>query len=417
MNCNEFKELISEYIDDDLDSYNKKMFEEHMKSCKNCMSEYLVFKKIIDGAHELPMEELPKGYCDKLRDNLNRTKKEQKMSMRKRILKYTSIAAVFLLVLSGVYIVSNNYTKNMDFDGIGLSGNNRNDNYAYNESAEQSYDNSEENYDMNKSRSEPEVEGIVEGNNNYSETDNLSVAQNTNVNQKNNRTSKIIKSCIIDTNTVEYDKFVDELTNIIKQSSGYVEYNRTYTVSKSDTMKLKCGDLRVRIPQEKFDFIVKFINNESDVYNQTLNEDDVTKYYYDTENVLTNLKIQEEKLRDLYGKAANLTEILQLESEITRIRTEIDSYSITLSDIDDRVSMSTIQLNITELEGASIVAQPSNNMWKRASEGIIKTINSIIGSVQNFIIWIIINLPYILIVAIILIILLIIIKRKQKKNK
>jgi len=106
-------------------------------------------------------------------------------------------------------------------------------------------------------------------------------------------------------------------------------------------------------------------------------------------------------------------EMLLIENELRRIRTEIDALNLSLSDIDDRASMSTITLEVEEVLKANLTIANRESLWERSKEGFINTINGIVDIAENIVIFIISLSP----VLIPIIILLIIIYIKVKKNK
>lgn len=46
MTCPEYKDLMMGYLDGELDNEQKNRFEEHIKTCRNCSSEFEQFKKL-----------------------------------------------------------------------------------------------------------------------------------------------------------------------------------------------------------------------------------------------------------------------------------------------------------------------------------------------------------------------------------
>jgi predicted anti-sigma-YlaC factor YlaD len=46
MTCSQYKDLMMGYLDDELDDAQKKTFEEHIESCKDCAAELEQFKKL-----------------------------------------------------------------------------------------------------------------------------------------------------------------------------------------------------------------------------------------------------------------------------------------------------------------------------------------------------------------------------------
>ncbi|MDF2677684.1 MAG: hypothetical protein K0Q97_2009, partial [Bacillota bacterium] len=120
--------------------------------------------------------------------------------------------------------------------------------------------------------------------------------------------------------------------------------------------------------------------------------------------------------RELFEKATTVQDMITIENELRRIRTEIDSLNMSLKDIDDRASLSTISLEVQEVLPANFNITGRDSVWDRAKEGFINTVNGIVDLVENILILIISLSPILVPFAIILIIVFIKI-RKNQKNK
>ena len=174
--------------------------------------------------------------------------------------------------------------------------------------------------------------------------------------------------------------------------------------------------MKIRIPQESFNEAVSYLEETAEIRRKNINEADVTKEYYEKDNKVKNLEIQEQHLRELFEKAATVEEMLQIENELRRIRTEIDELNISLADIDDRASMSTIDLEVEEVREVNFTLKSEKGVWERAKEGFISTINSIVRGIGNLIVNLVSSSPILIPAIVIFIILLLKIKKYWKKK-
>jgi hypothetical protein len=139
--------------------------------------------------------------------------------------------------------------------------------------------------------------------------------------------------------------------------------------------------------------LVVYLENTIEVRRKNVNETDVTKEYYEKDNRVKNLEVQEQHLRELFEKANTVEEMLLIENELRRVRTEIDALNISLSDINDRAKMSTINLEIEEVMTASLTLKAKDSVWERSKNGFINTVNSIIRFLENLVVNIISSSP------------------------
>lgn len=390
MNCNEMNDLMSQYFDDELKDEEKLYFENHLKQCSKCKKEFESYKNFINALHDIKEENPPAGYCDRLHKKLL-NEKSNKGFDKIRWIKYGSIAAALIIVFSVISSLSNL--------NIGMGGMSKSENSAKYDSVSPA---EAPEFGMNmKTEIQSEEYDLNDANYDDSGVEGQRIAVRSEA--IGDKEMKIIKTGNIAVETEDYDKFISEISTEISTLGGYLEKNNTQVRHIYDNQELKYGNLIIRVPQDKFYDFVKFIENLSKVQNKSILETDVTKEYYEKDNKVKNLEIQEEHLRQLFDKANTVEEMLQIENELRRVRTEIDGLNISLSDIDDRASMSTIDLEVDEVSRANLMAR-RDNVWDRARDGFINTINGLVNFGENIIVWIISISPILIPIIIILII-------------
>jgi hypothetical protein len=100
MDCENIKELLSTYIDEECTEEEMKIIENHLLTCKDCQREYKILKDIKDRLGQVLDIELPEGLHNDIMDSI---KKEQiKPEKKKRSFYKWSlpIAAAFILVIT-----------------------------------------------------------------------------------------------------------------------------------------------------------------------------------------------------------------------------------------------------------------------------------------------------------------------------
>jgi hypothetical protein len=104
--CDEILDLLSLYIDNELDEVSAKMVKEHVEECSSCKSELVQLYEVVKLCNDIDEVELPENFKDDLHQRL--TSEKQKLDdgkkiliMRSRIMKtITSVAAVVLVVFA-----------------------------------------------------------------------------------------------------------------------------------------------------------------------------------------------------------------------------------------------------------------------------------------------------------------------------
>lgn len=383
MKCNEVCDKLSLYIDNELSNEEMHQIEEHFKSCENCQKELEGYKNLISILQNLPDEEPPKGYCKRLHNKLleenspqlktNKLSKIRSIN-RNKWMKYGSIAAALVLV----FLVSN--INNLGNMGMKTKNESSYDMAAespteYNVTAPQSAP--EESYEADYDNKNMDTNGALYGGS-RERMDTVTITS-----LKAEKEMKIIKTGTISAQTEDYDLFLDDLSLKLSSLGGFLESNNTEVYQVYEDEKLMYGSIRIRVPQESFYELLEYLESTVEVRRKNINETDVTKEYYEKDNKVKNLEVQEQHLRELFEKANTVEEMLLIENELRRIRTEIDALNISLSDINDRAAMSTISLEIEEVMTASLTLKAKDSVWDRSKDGFINTVNRIIRALEN----------------------------------
>ncbi|WP_157950038.1 anti-sigma factor family protein [Vallitalea okinawensis] len=76
MNCNEIRDLISLYIDDELNTTEQIQFEEHIASCEACKYELEMLKEIVGTLNETEITPLPNDFHEDLMEKIHEIERE-----------------------------------------------------------------------------------------------------------------------------------------------------------------------------------------------------------------------------------------------------------------------------------------------------------------------------------------------------
>lgn len=116
----------------------------------------------------------------------------------------------------------------------------------------------------------------------------------------------------------------------------------------------------VRVPQERFDTFLTRVTALGKVLVQSESGQDVTQQHIDLSARLTTLKAEEARLRDFLKSAKNVQEMLAVESELSRVRSEIESLQGQLDYLDKQIALSALTV---ELVRPTPVVQPAGTDW------------------------------------------------------
>jgi len=108
----------------------------------------------------------------------------------------------------------------------------------------------------------------------------------------------------------------------------------------------KTTTITVRIPSAKFHDVVKELRALGDVRSLSIKAEDVTRQMVDLEARLKNLRREEEVVAELFKRQGKITDVLQVEQELSRVRGQIEQAQGQWSYLRESVAYSTITVTI-----------------------------------------------------------------------
>jgi len=156
---------------------------------------------------------------------------------------------------------------------------------------------------------------------------------------------KLIRNAAVELEIVSFDTAVQKITALANEERGYVA---TTESEKQANGKLR-GQVVVKVLPENLDRFLQKIRSLGELKNQTLGTEDVTKAYFDTDARLKNAHVMEQRLIDiLKTKTGKVSDLLQVEKELGRVREEIEKMQGELKYWDSQVQFATVTVSLTE---------------------------------------------------------------------
>lgn len=227
---------------------------------------------------------------------------------------------------------------------------------------------------------------------------------------------KLIRTVSLNLETEEYDVLLDGISERIAACGGYVESLDADTRYSSDS---RYAHMTIRVPAARLDEFVSSVSGISNVVQKSENTEDVTLTYVDLESHASALRTEQERLIELLAKAENLTEILEIEDRLTDVRYELEYMESQLRTYDNLVDYATVTLTINEVKVLTDTEVVEKGFWEKIGDGFMDSLNSVWEGLKNFFSFIVIAVPYLVVIAviagIILLIIILCVKKSRKK--
>jgi len=225
---------------------------------------------------------------------------------------------------------------------------------------------------------------------------------------------KLIRTVSLSVETEEYDVLLSGISERLTVCGGYVESLSADTRYSSDS---RYATMTVRVPADRLNEFVSAVSGISNVVQRSENTEDITLTYVDMESHATALHTEQERLIALLEEADNLTDILEIESRLTDVRYELEYMESQLRTFDNLVDYATVTLSVSEVK--VLTPTEEKGFWEKIGDGFIESLADVWEGIKSFFSFLIIAIPYLLVIAVItgviLVIIVLCIRKSRKK--
>lgn len=231
---------------------------------------------------------------------------------------------------------------------------------------------------------------------------------------------KLIRTVDMSVETKEYDGLLMTLEAEVQSRGGYIESMDSYNGSSySSYRNTRHASLTLRIPKGQLDSFLAMVSEVGNIVRRSDNVEDVTLSYVDMESRRNALRTEQERLLALLEKAESVEDIITIEDRLSSVRYQLESMESRLRTIDNQVDYSTVYMDVSEVQELTPVAE--RTVPERIADGFMGTLKDIGDGVVEFIIWFLVNIPYLVIWAVVITVVVLVVrkiwKKKSKKRK
>lgn len=158
--------------------------------------------------------------------------------------------------------------------------------------------------------------------------------------------AKIIYTANLTLETRDYDTARAALDAALSDADGYMESSSEYT----NTDSTRSISLTLRVPQDNYKSFLAAAAQSGSVTYQNQQAEDITTRYMDTEARLASLTAQHTRLQELQAQADTLADLLEIESSLSDVQYQIESWQSQLDWYSNQVSCCTVYITLNEVE-------------------------------------------------------------------
>lgn len=195
------------------------------------------------------------------------------------------------------------------------------------------------------------------------------------------RPSKVIRTVTLMMVVKDFDAVRPALDRMLRDVNGYMgELDASGARDATRTLRAT-----LRVPAQRLDETVRALRSLGHVAQEVQSGDDVTDQVVDIETRLVNGRNTEKRLNEvLKNRTGNVSDVLEVEREIARVRAEIERLVAERTNLERRVTYATVTLQATEERQATLDIGPlplSARLRNALVDGLRDAFESAVGAV------------------------------------
>ncbi|MFB1050321.1 DUF4349 domain-containing protein [Paraliobacillus sp. JSM ZJ581] len=207
---------------------------------------------------------------------------------------------------------------------------------------------------------------------------------------------KIIYHANVSLEVKDFQGTVERLEKEINGAGGYIVSSDSYQIEKN----IHEGTITARIPQEQFeDFINMVEKSDMKVTQKNISGEDVTEQYVDLESRLKSKQVVEKRLLAFIEQAEKTEDLLKISNDLANVQEEIEQITGKMNYLNNKSDFATVSLHIQESR-VDIVQDGDLNTGEKVKEQMKRSVNFLLSVGSGMIVFLVGNLPILIIIAI-----------------
>ena len=219
---------------------------------------------------------------------------------------------------------------------------------------------------------------------------------------------KIIRTASLNISTQTFDKSLAELKQKCLDAGGWIAFS-----SENGDGDRRTANLTMRLPSPQLDSFLQGAGDAGRITWRSESADDVTESYYDTKARLETQQALMDRLQALITDAADLGDLLALESQIADTQYLIDSLQASLNSTDRQVDYATVEVYLREESPSDAITDTEVGLGQRILRALETGLESFTAFLSDMVVFLAASLPFMAVVAVVVIIVKLI-RRKKK---
>lgn len=200
---------------------------------------------------------------------------------------------------------------------------------------------------------------------------------------------KIIRSASLTIQTPAFEESLAQVKTMCLDHGGWIAH-----ASESSGGTRRTASLTLRVPAPSLDVFLEGLGGAGRITRREESADDVTESYYDTQARLQTQQALMERLQSLITTAADLSDLLSLESQIADTQYQIDRLQSSLNATDRQVDYATVDVSLREELPTDSLTQTEQTLFQRIADALSVGVESFLTFLSDAVVFLAAALPF-----------------------
>lgn len=221
---------------------------------------------------------------------------------------------------------------------------------------------------------------------------------------------KIIYRASMSMESTDFDTTRDTLLAAVDANGAWLEYSQ---MSGSADDHNRNANYTVRVPADNYGAFLQQAGESGSVLNLEENAENVTSDYIDLQARIDSLENQRNRLNELAAEAETTTDLLEIESRLSDVQYELESYTQQMRTLSGQITYSTVDIYLREV--ASLT--PTGTTFpERLADAFRGGWNGFVVFVQGIILTLVYLWPLLIVAVIAVIVIRVLTRRHLAKH-
>lgn len=221
---------------------------------------------------------------------------------------------------------------------------------------------------------------------------------------------KIIYRASMSMESTDFDTARDTLLAAVEANGAWLEYSQ---MSGSAEDHDRYANYTVRVPVDNYSAFLQQAGESGSVLNLEENAENVTSQYIDLQARIDSLENQRDRLNELAAEAETTADLLEIESRLSDVQYELESYTQQMRTLNGQITYSTVDIYLREV---ATLTPTGTTFGERLGDAFRGGWNGFVAFVQGLVLTLVYLWPLLILAVVVVLVIRVLARRHRARH-